>query len=122
MPAKNQIFNTIFSAYYFLKVHLHNFSKIKSQKESQKRRNEGFSYYFCMMIEGSGSRSIPPLVDPDPGGPKTCGSGGSGTLLGTSVSDPDPYRQAKIVPKKENSSLKGPLLGWRLLLDPECSL
>jgi len=24
------------SAYYFLKVHLHHFSKIKSQKESQK--------------------------------------------------------------------------------------
>jgi hypothetical protein len=37
-----------FSAYYrtgtVLKVHLHNFSKIKSHKKS---RNEGFSYYFC---------------------------------------------------------------------------
>jgi hypothetical protein len=31
------------------------------------------------MIEGSGSGSIP-LMYPDPGGPKTCGSGGSGTL------------------------------------------
>jgi hypothetical protein len=30
--SKNIIFNKIFSAYYFLKVHLHNFSKIKSQK------------------------------------------------------------------------------------------
>jgi hypothetical protein len=49
------IFNTIISAYYFLKVHLHHFSKIKSQKESQNRRNQGFFYYFCMMIEGSGS-------------------------------------------------------------------
>jgi hypothetical protein len=49
------IFNTIFSAYYFLKVHLHHFSKIKSQKEPQNSRNQGFSYYFCMMIEGSGS-------------------------------------------------------------------
>ncbi len=29
--------------------------KIKSQKESQNSRNQGFSYYFCMMIEGSGS-------------------------------------------------------------------
>ncbi len=47
--------NTIFSAYYFLKVHLHHFSKIKSQKESQNIRNQGFSYYFWMMIEGSGS-------------------------------------------------------------------
>ncbi len=49
------IFNKKFSAYYFLKVHLHHFSKIKSQKESQNRRNQGFSYYICMMIEGSGS-------------------------------------------------------------------
>ncbi len=38
---------------------LHNFSKIKSPKESQNSRNPGFSYYFCMMIEGSGSGSIP---------------------------------------------------------------
>ncbi len=58
--SKKQIFNTIFSAYYFLRVpvHLHNFSKIKSQKESQNSRNQGFSYYLCMMIEGSGSGSI----------------------------------------------------------------
>jgi hypothetical protein len=66
-----KFFNTIFSACYFLKVHLHYFSKIKSQKESQNSRIQGFSYYFCMMIEGSGSRagfgSIPSgLVDPDP--------------------------------------------------------
>jgi hypothetical protein len=44
----------MFSAYYFLKLHLHNFSKIKSQKESQNSRSQGFSYYFCI-IEGSGS-------------------------------------------------------------------
>jgi hypothetical protein len=30
--SKKRIFNTIFSAYYFLKVHLHNFSKIKVKK------------------------------------------------------------------------------------------
>ncbi len=53
------IFNTIFSVYYRLKVHLHHFSKIKSQKEPQNSRKQGFSYYFCMMIEGSGSGSIP---------------------------------------------------------------
>ncbi len=53
--SKNQFFNTIFSAYNFLKLHLHHFSKIKIQKESQNRRNQGFSYYFCTMIEGSGS-------------------------------------------------------------------
>ncbi len=35
--------------------------KIKSQKESQNSRIQGYSYYFCMMIEGSraGSGSIP---------------------------------------------------------------
>ncbi len=58
------------SAYYFLKVHLHNFSKIKSQKESQNSSNQGFSYYFCMMTEGSGSIPLtnggPKHVDPDP--------------------------------------------------------
>jgi hypothetical protein len=52
-------FKTIFSAYYFLKVHLHHFSKIKSQKESQNSGNQGFSYFFCMVVEGSGSGSIP---------------------------------------------------------------
>ncbi len=55
MPAKNLFFNTIFSAYYFLKLHLHHFSKINSKKESQNSKNQGFSYYFCMTIEGSGS-------------------------------------------------------------------
>ncbi len=69
--SKKLIFNTIFSAYYFLKVHLHNFSKIKSQKEPQNSRNQGFSYKFCMMIEGSGSRAGSGsgylwLLDPDP--------------------------------------------------------
>ncbi len=53
--SKKLIFNTIFSAYYFLKVNLHHFSKIKGQKETQNIRNQGFSYYFCIMIEGSGS-------------------------------------------------------------------
>ncbi len=32
-------------------------SEIKSLKESQNSRNQVFSYYFCMMIEGSGSRA-----------------------------------------------------------------
>jgi hypothetical protein len=54
---KTSFFHTIFSAYYFLKLHLHHFLKIKSQKESQNSRNQGFSYYFWMMIEGSGSRA-----------------------------------------------------------------
>ncbi len=68
-----------FSAYYFLKVHLQHFSNIKSQKESQNSRNQGFSYYFCMMIEGSGSGSIPLTNGSGPGGPKKYGSDGSGS-------------------------------------------
>ncbi len=31
------------------------FFKDKNQKESQNSTNQGFSYYFCKMIEGSGS-------------------------------------------------------------------
>jgi hypothetical protein len=38
-----------------MKVHLNNFSKIKSQKESQIGRNQDFSHFFCMVVEGSGS-------------------------------------------------------------------
>ncbi len=34
--SKKLIFNTIFSAYYFLKVHLHRFSKIKKSKRVTK--------------------------------------------------------------------------------------
>ena len=73
-----------YSAYYFLKVHLHHFSKIKSQKEVIQQKNQGFSLYFCLMMEGSGAGPDPYLwlMDPDPGGPKTCGSGsGSATML-----------------------------------------
>ncbi len=36
---------------YFLKVHLHNFSKMKSHKEVAIQ-------YFCLMIEGPGSISL----------------------------------------------------------------
>ncbi len=47
--SKKLIFYTIFSDCYFLKVHIQYFSKIKSQKESQNSRIQGFSYYFCMI-------------------------------------------------------------------------
>ncbi len=50
-----------FFAYYFLKLHLRHFSKIKVTKEitTLYGRNQGFSYYFCLMVEGSGSVSVP---------------------------------------------------------------
>ncbi len=61
-----------FFAFYFFKLHLHNFSKIKSHKEVKKNRNQGFSY---LMIEGSVSV------------PCTNGSGsGSATLLASNCS------------------------------------
>ena len=43
-----QIFNTIFSAYNFLKVHLHHFSKIKSQKEPQNNKIEGIKVFLTI--------------------------------------------------------------------------
>jgi hypothetical protein len=81
----------LFSAYYFLKVHIHNFSKIKSPKKSQNGRNQCFSYYFCLLMEGSGSETDPihtsdewirirvaqKHVDPDPWDPYVFGSLGS---------------------------------------------
>ncbi len=69
MPTKTNFKNN-FSAYYFLKVHLQNFSKIKSQKESQNSRNQSFSYYFCMVAEGSGSGAIPLTNGTGSGRPK----------------------------------------------------
>jgi hypothetical protein len=38
------------------------------------------------MIEGSGSGSIPLTMDPDPGNPKTCGSGSESATLVARVS------------------------------------
>ncbi len=35
------------------------FQKIKSPKKSQNSKNQGFSYYFCLLIEGSESKFIP---------------------------------------------------------------
>ncbi len=38
---------------YFLKLHLHHFSKIKSHKEVTKQEEwRFFSYYFCLMMNG----------------------------------------------------------------------
>ncbi len=45
-----------FFTFYFLKVHLLHFSK-KGQKKSQNSKNQGFSYYFFLMIEESGAGS-----------------------------------------------------------------
>ncbi len=47
---------------------LHHSSKIKSHKEVTNSRNQGFSYYFCLMMEGSGAGSV--LVTNGSGRPK----------------------------------------------------
>jgi hypothetical protein len=75
---KKLIFEHNFFRLILLKVHLHHFSKIKSQKESQNSRNQGFSYYFCMLIEGSGRpenmwiREAQKHVDPVNPDPQHC--------------------------------------------------
>jgi hypothetical protein len=43
---RKPILKESFSAYYFLKVRLHHFSKIKSPKEVTNSRNEGF----CLLL------------------------------------------------------------------------
>ncbi len=55
MPTKTIFVKTFSCLLLFEGTFLHSFPKIKSQKESQNSRNQGFSYYFCMMTEGSGS-------------------------------------------------------------------
>ncbi len=57
-------------------VHLHHFLKIKSQKESQNGRNQGF---FAWQKDPDPEPN-PYLWLADPEGPNTCGSSGSGTL------------------------------------------
>ncbi len=46
--SKKLIFNTIFSAYYFFKVNLHHFSKIKSQKEESQNTVEGIKVFLTI--------------------------------------------------------------------------
>ncbi len=41
---------------FLFNVYLHLFSKIKSQKEVTKQQESRFFIFFCLMIEGSGSR------------------------------------------------------------------
>ncbi len=49
----------IFFVYYSLKLHLHHSTKIKSRKEVTKEQKSRFSYYFCLMMEGSGFVPLP---------------------------------------------------------------
>jgi hypothetical protein len=85
---KKQIFLQSLSAYYFLKVHLHHFSKIKSHhKEVTKQQESRFFIQFLLDDRRIWEPKPDPdpylvLLDPDldPGGLKTYGSG-SATLV-----------------------------------------
>jgi hypothetical protein len=60
LPRRQQklIFFKSFPAYYlvlFEGTFTSFFKEKKGQKKSQNSRNQGFSYYFCLMIESSGS-------------------------------------------------------------------
>jgi hypothetical protein len=52
---KNKFFKQIVLLITFF-ISIYIVFQVKSQKESQNSRNQGFSFYFCMVVEGSGSR------------------------------------------------------------------
>ncbi len=54
MPTKNNLKTKFFWLLLFEGT-LTSFSNLKSHKKSQRSRSQGFSYYFCLVIEGSGS-------------------------------------------------------------------
>jgi hypothetical protein len=65
MPQKIFFFNNFFCLLLFDGT-LTTSTKMKSHKEVLNSRNQGFSYYFCLM-----KGSVQLMTDPDPGGPKT---------------------------------------------------
>jgi hypothetical protein len=69
------IFLLSFYAYSFSKVNLQHSSKIKSHKKSQNSRNQGFSSFFGLLMEVSGSGPVKIITDPGaaPGGSKIIG-------------------------------------------------
>jgi len=70
MPTKNKY--TLF-AYYFLFEGT--FTSAFKDKKSRREVPKSSSSLFCWRMDGSGSRSEQIMMDPDPGGPKTIGSG-----------------------------------------------
>jgi hypothetical protein len=60
------------------------FSKMKSSKEVTKSRNQGFSYYFCLLIEGCGS--VPQSNGSGSRRPETYGSGSAALPLSLGAS------------------------------------
>ncbi len=75
-----------FSAFSFRRYIYIIFLRWKFKKKSQNSRHQGFAYYFCFMIEGSGSV---PLTNGSGSGAQSAGFG-SATLLQRFVLDADP--------------------------------
>jgi hypothetical protein len=71
-PTKGKFFSKFFCLLHF-EVHLHQSSKIKSQKKLQKSKIKVFSSFFCLLMEGSGS--VQSNVGSGSGRSKTYGSG-----------------------------------------------
>jgi hypothetical protein len=65
------IFFQFFFCYYFLKVHLHHLSMIRSHKEVAKQQESRFFLLFLLNDIRIHSRCNLVLMDPDPRGPKT---------------------------------------------------
>ncbi len=80
---KKNIFYKVFLLITFWRYIYIIFQRQKAQKKSKNSRNQGYSYSFCLMIEGSGPYLWLVDPDPDPGGPKRCGSVGSGSAFGS---------------------------------------
>jgi hypothetical protein len=76
MPTKHSFF-----CYFHFEGTFTSVFKDKVIKKSQNSRNHGFSYYFCLMIEGAGSK------------PLTNGSGSRRPKTNTDPTDPHPNPQ-----------------------------
>ena len=74
-------FNQVFLHIPFLKIILHSFSKIWRKKKSQNKKIKVFINIFDFWYKNLDPDPYIWLMDPDPdlGGPKTRGSGGSGS-------------------------------------------
>jgi hypothetical protein len=94
MPTKNKFFYNFFCILFFNGSFTSVFNRSHKTVEIK-----GFSYFFCLIMEGSGSIQI--TTDPDPEGPRTYGSGSTSLVLRVCL------RKVYFlkVPKRENFSL-----------------
>jgi hypothetical protein len=59
MPIKKKIFSQFLCVFLFESyVHLHYSLKIKIHKETKNSKNQGFSSFCCLLMEGSGAGSV----------------------------------------------------------------